>query len=148
MGLRSLRSVIGEGTRVGTDSGIDSIFTTAGTSLTILIAVIAVIIGAGLIRSYASWSRNSAQPLLSVKAAVVSKRSRVRSQQPYEEGQPQQTKTDYYATFEVESGDRMEFAISGRDYGQLAEGDIGKLSFRGSRFQGFERDNNRVIQFG
>ncbi|PLT47339.1 DUF2500 domain-containing protein [Paenibacillus sp. FSL W8-1187] len=133
---------------MGTDSGIDSIFTTAGTSLTILIAVIAVIIGAGLIRSYASWSRNSAQPLLSVKAAVVSKRSRVRSQQPYEEGQPQQTKTDYYATFEVESGDRMEFAISGRDYGQLAEGDIGKLSFRGSRFQGFERDNNRVIQFG
>ncbi|QJC53355.1 DUF2500 domain-containing protein [Paenibacillus albicereus] len=147
MGLRSLRSVIGEGTGLGTDSGIDSIFTAAGTSLTILIAVIAVIIGAGLIRSYASWSRSSAQPLLSVKAAVVSKRSRVRSQQPYEEGQ-QQTRTDYYATFQVESGDRLEFTVSGRDYGQLAEGDVGKLTFRGSRFQGFERDNNRVIQFG
>ncbi|WP_235680183.1 DUF2500 domain-containing protein [Paenibacillus albicereus] len=132
---------------MGTDSGIDSIFTAAGTSLTILIAVIAVIIGAGLIRSYASWSRSSAQPLLSVKAAVVSKRSRVRSQQPYEEGQ-QQTRTDYYATFQVESGDRLEFTVSGRDYGQLAEGDVGKLTFRGSRFQGFERDNNRVIQFG
>ncbi|SDT17136.1 Protein of unknown function [Paenibacillaceae bacterium GAS479] len=133
---------------MGTDSGIDSIFSAAGTTLTILIAVIAVIIGAGLLKSYMSWSRNNAQPLLSVKAAVVSKRSRVRSQQPYEEGQNQQTFTDYYATFEVESGDRMEFTVSGRDFGQLAEGDVGKLTFRGSRYQGFQRDNNRVIQFG
>ena len=131
-----------------TGMGMESMFSAAGTALTVLIAVIAVIIGAGLLKSYRSWSRSNGQPLLSVKAAVVSKRSRVHSQQVYEDGMHHQTHTDYYATFEVESGDRMEFSISGRDFGLLAEGDIGKLTFRGSRYQGFERDNNRLIQFG
>ncbi|MGU3472511.1 DUF2500 domain-containing protein [Paenibacillus sp. D51F] len=133
---------------MGTGMSMESIFSTAGTAFTILIAVIAVIIGAGLWKSYSGWSRINGQPQLSVKAAVVSKRSRVRSRQPYEEGSHQQTLTDYYATFEVESGDRMEFSVTGKDFGLLAEGDVGKLTFRGSRYQGFERDNNRVIQFG
>lgn len=45
----------------------------------------------------------------------------------------------YYVTFEVESGDRMELHVPGREYGQLAEGDKGKLSFQGTRYLGFER---------
>ena len=32
--------------------------------------------------------------------------------------------TSYYVTFQVESGDRMELSVSGREYGMLAEGDI------------------------
>ena len=49
------------------------------------------------------------------------------------------TSTTYYATFEVESGDRIEFLINGWEYGQLAEGDMGKLSFQGTRYLGFVR---------
>lgn len=45
----------------------------------------------------------------------------------------------YYVTFEVESGDRMEFSVYGKEYGMLAEGDEGKLTFQGSRYLGFER---------
>lgn len=47
--------------------------------------------------------------------------------------------TSYYATFEVESGDRMELQLSGQEYGQLAEGDTGVLSFQGTRFLSFDR---------
>ncbi len=46
----------------------------------------------------------------------------------------------YYVTFEVESGDRIEFAVRGQDYGMLVEGDTGRLSFQGTRFLDFERD--------
>ena len=48
--------------------------------------------------------------------------------------------TWYYATFEVESGDRMELALSGSEYGMLAEGDTGKLTFQGTRYLSFERE--------
>ncbi len=48
--------------------------------------------------------------------------------------------TSYYVTFEVESGSRMEFQIDGSQYGLIAEGDSGKLTFQGSRYLGFERD--------
>ena len=46
----------------------------------------------------------------------------------------------YYVTFQVESGDRMELTVSGSDYGMLVEGDIGKLSFQGTRYLGFQRN--------
>ncbi len=32
------------------------------------------------------------------------------------------------------------FTVSGSDYGMLVEGDIGKLSFQGTRYLGFERN--------
>ena len=47
--------------------------------------------------------------------------------------------TRYYATFEVESGSRIELAVRGEEYGMLAEGDRGRLTFQGTRYQGFER---------
>ena len=49
------------------------------------------------------------------------------------------TSTTYYVTFQVESGDRMELHLSGCEFGMLAEGDKGKLSFQGTRYLGFER---------
>ena len=36
--------------------------------------------------------------------------------------------------------DRMELRLSGTEYGQLAEGDTGRLSFQGTRYLGFERN--------
>ena len=39
------------------------------------------------------------------------------------------TTTRYYVTFQVESGDRMEFSVSGR-YGLLV--DTGRLTFQGT----------------
>ena len=49
------------------------------------------------------------------------------------------TNTTYYVTFEVESGDRMEMNVRGSEYRMLAEGDVGKLTFQGTRYLNFER---------
>ncbi|WP_375200829.1 hypothetical protein [Bacillus sp. RS11] len=35
--------------------------------------------------------------------------------------------------------DRLELKMSGRDYGQLADGDFAMLTFQGTRYQTFER---------
>lgn len=87
-----------------------------------------------LIRGAAQWHKNNESPRLTVNASVVSRRTEVSGG-----GGDTMASTWYYATFEVESGDRMEFAVSGREYGLLAEGDGGRLTFQGTRFLGFER---------
>lgn len=52
--------------------------------------------------------------------------------------------SSYYVTFQVESGDRMELSIRGSGYGMLAEGDVGMLSFQGTRYLGYERETGGV----
>ena len=47
--------------------------------------------------------------------------------------------SDYFVTFEFESGDRLELPVDGSDYGVLVEGDTGRLSFQGTRYLGFQR---------
>ena len=49
------------------------------------------------------------------------------------------TSTSYYVTFQVESGDRMEFHVPDQEYGYLVEGDRGRLTFQGTRYLGFAR---------
>jgi len=89
-----------------------------------------------IIRGIKEWNSNNKQPVLTVAAKVVTKRTNT-SRHHHENHSS--TSTSYYVTFEVESGDRMEFHISGKEYGMLAEGDIGKLTFQGTRYHGFER---------
>ena len=84
------------------------------------------------VRGVIQWGRNNASPRLTVEATVVAKREQAwRSQHHHG--------TTYYATFQVESGDRMELQIPERDIGMLAEGDHGQLTFQGTRFLGFAR---------
>ena len=45
-----------------------------------------------------------------------------------------------FERYSVVGGDRMELRLSGTEYGQLAEGDTGRLSFQGTRYLGFERN--------
>ena len=68
-----------------------------------------------------TWHKNNQSPRLSVSATVVAKRENV-SHHSHPNG-----------------GDRMELQVSGREYGMLAEGDIGKLTFQGTRYLSFER---------
>ena len=49
------------------------------------------------------------------------------------------TYTDYFVTFELENGKRMELGVKDADFGMLAEGDQGRLSWQGTRYLGFER---------
>jgi hypothetical protein len=89
-----------------------------------------------ILRMIRQWHYNNKQPVLTVDAVCVAKRQEY-SRHMHNDGLS--SSTWYYATFEVESGDRMELAVGGRDYGLLVEGDSGRLTFQGTRFLGFER---------
>ena len=45
----------------------------------------------------------------------------------------------YYVVFDLEDGDRRELLVSEEVYGLIAEGDEGRLTFRGKQFVRFER---------
>ncbi len=89
------------------------------------------------------WKRNNESPVLTVDATVVTKRTNT-STYHHNTGTNNMhhhtsSSTTYYATFEVPSGDRIELKIRDTEYGMLAEDDIGKLTFQGTRYLGFER---------
>ena len=103
-----------------------------------LLAMVVIVVA--LIRVITQWNSNNQSPVLTVEAVVTSKRQE--DSHRHRGGDITDTytiSTTYYATFQVESGDRMEFQITGTEYGLLAEGDMGKLTFQGTRYLGFER---------
>ena len=113
--------------------------------MALFILVFLAILGtflAMLLRGISQWSRDNRPPRLTVGALVTAKRTNVSHHRHSGAGGVGHTtrSTTYYATFEVESGDRMELQLSGQDYGLLAEGDRGYLTFQGSRYLGFERE--------
>ena len=107
---------------------------------TILFVLVAVVIVVTIIRNLNQWNKNNHSPRLTVPATVVSKHVNVTHHHSGTDMTQCHTSTAYYATFQVESGDRMELSLPGREYGLLVEGDRGNLSFQGTRFLGFERD--------
>lgn len=106
----------------------------------LFITVFVIVIGTFVVmavRGVGTWSKNNASPRLTVSAQVVTKRTQVSHH--HHQDSMGHTSTAYYATFQVESGDRMELQLSGSEYGMLAEGDQGSLTFQGTRYLGFER---------
>ena len=73
-----------------------------------------------LVRGVRQAHRNNQSPVLVIEALVVSKRQHI--SRTYEH-----LSTSYYATFEAETGSRMELELSATDFGLLAEGDRGRL---------------------
>ncbi|MDO4295141.1 MAG: DUF2500 domain-containing protein [bacterium] len=93
-----------------------------------------------MVQGLTQWNKNNHSPRLTVEATVVAKRQDINHHhQNHSNGHMgSSTSTSYYVTFQVESGDRMELPMSGREYGILVEGDRGRLSFQGTRYLGFE----------
>ena len=90
-----------------------------------------------LVRGVGEWNKNNQSPKLTVSVTVVAKRSDV------DRGiETMHTFTSYYVTFQVESGDRMEFEVSDMEYGMRAEGDRGMLTFQGTRYLNFQRNES------
>lgn len=112
----------------------------------IMFIVVLGIIIATVIQGISTWHKNNNSPRLTVPAVIVAKRESITHHQHPNAGDVSgahgfhiTTSTTYYVTFQVESGDRMEFPVSGSEYGMLAEGDTGKLMFQGTRYLAFER---------
>ena len=100
-----------------------------------------------LVKNLKQQRVNNHSPRLTVEATVVSRRQEVTHHNTANAGDitgahgySTSSFTSYYATFQVESGDRLELNIPSNQYGYLAEGDRGRLSFQGTRFLSFERN--------
>ena len=92
------------------------------------------------VKGFTQNTRNNASPVLTVNCTVVTKRTEVSHHHHHHDSHMHvSTSTTYYATFQVESGSRMEFAVSGQEYGLLVEGDRGNLTFQGTRYLGFQQ---------
>ena len=98
-------------------------------SLLIFAVVIGIFISV-LVKNISRNRKDNNSRRLTVDATVVTKRTHVWGDHSH---------TNYYVTFQVASGDRMELEIQSNQFGYLVEGDRGKLTFQGTRFLGFER---------
>ncbi len=113
---------------------------------TLIFLLAAGIIVAAFVQGIRQWNKNNHSPRLTVDALVVARRADVSHHRHVNAGNHTgahgyhtTTSTTYRVTFQVDSGDRMELTVGGADYGQLVEGDRGRLTFQGTRFLGFQR---------
>lgn len=105
----------------------------------IVFLLIASVIVIAIIKGITQWNKNNHSPRLTVQATIVAKRHNTSHHHHGSNMHMHHSSTTYYATFQVESGDRMELLIPSTQFGYLVEGDTGRLSFQGTRFLGFER---------
>ncbi len=110
--------------------GMGPFFGIMGVFVPLIFLLVFGIIAVSIIQSVGKWNKNNNSPKLTVDAKVIAKRTHVWGDH---------SRTDYFITFEVESGDRMELEIPDNQFGFLVEGDKGKLTFQGTRYLGFER---------
>ncbi len=118
---------------------VDPIFKIFMILFFIIFFIAIVIILINVVKGIAQWGNNNQQPMLSVDATVVLKRMNV-SRHHNNNMNTTTSRTQYYVTFQVQSGDRMEFLVPDDEYGMIVEGDVGKVTFQGTRFKGFVRE--------
>lgn len=122
------------------DSLFDSMF--PGIFTIVFIFVFVFILGTFIytfVKGIGEWNKNNHSPRLTVPATVITKRSNTSHSHSHNDGM-HHSSTSYYVTFQFESGDRSEFDVSGQEYGMLAEGDLGNLTFQGTRYISFTRN--------
>ena len=119
----------------GGDPGFGVTFSIMQIMVPAMFVLVFGIIIVTMVRGIGEWNKNNQSPKLTVPVTVVAKRSDV-----HRGIETMHTFTSYYVTFQVESGDRMEFEISDMEYGMLAEGDSGELTFQGTRYLNFRRE--------
>ena len=123
------------------NNGFDGFFSTFKIMSIFSMLMFVLVFGIILVTLFSGlkqWNKNNKSPQLTVNAVVVSKREDYRHRRS-SSSHMHHSSTWYYVTFEVESGDRMEFNVTGQEFGILIEGDAGKLTFQGTRYIGFER---------
>ena len=121
----------------GGDPGFGVTFSIMQVMVPLMFVLVFGIIIVTMVRGIGEWNKNNQSPKLTVPVTVVAKRSDV-----HRGIETMHTFTSYYVTFQVESGDRMEFEISDMEYGMLAEGDSGELTFQGTRYLNFQRNES------
>ena len=86
-----------------------------------------------LVRRNGKWLNKENNTREMTPAAVIAKREHIGrdvENQPY---------TQYYITFQLASGERIELRASGETYGMTVEGDMGLLAWQGKELMSFDR---------
>lgn len=117
------------------DSWVFGIF--IGGFFLIFVGVFVVIFAVLARQAWKAWQTrraNAASPQQSFPVRVVAKRDQTSG------GGDSAARTKYFVTFERLDHLRVEFSVSGEQYGMLAEGDQGRLTHQGTWFVDFQRD--------
>ena len=122
-------------------------------AIPLLVLAIFILFAVALVKGAAQWSKNNNSPRLTVACVIVDKRTETTTQQRPVAGDASgalgyhtTTNTTHFVTFQVESGDKIEFTVSGSEYAQLAEGEQGKLTFQGTCYLGFEKTQGEYTE--
>lgn len=96
-----------------------------------------------IVKGIGTWAWNNEQPVQTLPAHVISKRTNTSGTGSSMSGGS--VSTWYYVTFEMDGDARKEFGMSGREYGLLAEGNPGALTFQGAGDKGFARSPAQAL---
>ncbi|WP_281217144.1 DUF2500 domain-containing protein [Lysinibacillus capsici] len=99
----------------------DNDFLFGSAFITIIFFIVFGSIAFMIVNGIITWSKNNRSPILTVPAKVVTKRTNIR-------GGSNNT-----------GASTSELKMNGYDYGQLAEGDLGILTYQGTRYHSFNR---------
>ena len=124
--------------------GPDIMFSVVPTIVSIIFIVVIALFIIIAFKGLTQWNANNHSPVLTVVAKIVARRTNVSHHSHHDAGnmgmQHSSSSTSYYVTFEFESGDRLELHVPCHEFGYLIEGDMGRLTFQGTRYKGFQRD--------
>jgi hypothetical protein len=88
------------------------------------------VFGLVLIRGMSIWISNSRAEVRKTRCKVVDKRTEVWGDS---------ARTTYYITFEFDDRTRTELPVPPQKFGLIVVGDVGELTYRGTRFIEFAR---------
>ncbi|WP_136604849.1 DUF2500 domain-containing protein [Paenibacillus dokdonensis] len=87
-----------------------------------------------IIKGLKTWTSNNNSEVVRRRCKVVDKRTEV-----WGGSGESSASTNYYITFEFEDNSRKELYVKDNQFGMIVVGDIGELTFQGSRFKEFSR---------
>ena len=96
----------------------------------VVFALAALVIAVNIAQNLRRHRENRSMPKLTAEATVVARRTHVWGDHSH---------TDYYATFQFPSGDRLELEVPQDQFGYLVEDDRGDLTYQGTWFLAFNR---------
>ncbi|MCR8845117.1 DUF2500 domain-containing protein [Paenibacillus sp. SC116] len=90
-----------------------------------------------IVTGLSRWLSNNRAPQISEVCKVIGKRDEVSGGSGNSSIRQQ-----HYVAFELRDGSRVELQVKPEEYGLIAEGDQGTVSYQGTRFLAFNREMN------
>lgn len=87
-----------------------------------------------IFKGLSTWISNNAADLAQERCKVVDKRTEV-----WGGSGDSSANTNYYITFEFDNRTRKELPVSAKHFGVIVIGDLGELTYQGTRFKEFKR---------